>query len=170
MDLNFFILISLLPIVFMFHDFEEIIFMKLFFAKNSEYLQNRFPKLSKQILKMNGISTATFAFGVAEEFVLFSILTYTSLLTENYGWWFGLLAGFTLHIIIHIIQFIVVRKYLPVIITSVLVLPYCIYTILKFYNLLILSVQQMIFYSLIMTIIMGVNLFLVHKLMMKLKL
>jgi len=170
MDLNFFILVSMFPIVFIFHDFEEIIYMKSFLAKNSEYLQTRFPKLSKQLLKMNGISTAAFAFGVAEEFILFSILTYVSLLTSNYGWWFGLLIGFTLHIIIHILQFIVIRKYVPVIITSILVLPYCIYAIVKFGSLQILSVQQMIFYSLIMTVVMGVNLFLVHKLMMKLKL
>jgi hypothetical protein len=119
---------------------------------------------------MNGISTSAFALGVAEEFILFCMVTYASLLTGNYGWWYGLLAGFTLHIIIHIIQFIVVGRYVPVIITSILVLPYCIYTLVRFCNLQILSMQQMIFYALITSMIMGINLFFVHKVILKLKL
>jgi hypothetical protein len=165
-----FILVTLFPLVFMFHDFEEIIFMKSWLVKNSDYLQNRFPSWSKQILKMNGISTSAFALGVAEEFILFCMGTYASLLTGNYGWWFGLLAGFTLHIIIHILQFIIVGRYVPVIVTSILVLPYCIYTLVRFCNLQILSMQQMIFYTLIMSAIMALNLLFVHKLMPKLKL
>jgi hypothetical protein len=62
-----FILVTLFPLIFMFHDFEEIIFMKSWLVKNSDYLQNRFPVFSKQILKLNGISTSAFALGVAEE-------------------------------------------------------------------------------------------------------
>ena len=133
-----FTLITLLPLIFMFHDFEEIIFIKSWILKNDKYLQQRFPKLSKQILKMKNVSTSTFALGVAEEFILFVAITYFSLLTDNYGWWLGLLVAFTLHIFLHITQFIVVKRYVPAITTSILVLPYCLFTLVKFINMNIL--------------------------------
>ena len=92
----------------------------------------------KQILKMKNVSTSTFALGVAEEFILFVAITYFSLLTDNYGWWLGLLVAFTLHIFLHITQFIVVKRYVPAITTSILVLPYCLFTLVKFINMNIL--------------------------------
>ena len=38
---------------------------------------------------------------------------------------------FSIHIVIHIIQWIIYRKYIPTILTSILVLPYCIFGLIK---------------------------------------
>ena len=74
MDLKF--LVSIFPIVFMFHDFEEIIFFKTWLTKNKDLLQKKFPAVSKRILPhINKLSTAAFSLAVAEEFILLSIIT-----------------------------------------------------------------------------------------------
>ncbi|RYM02943.1 HXXEE domain-containing protein [Sporolactobacillus sp. THM7-7] len=44
------VLIWLFPILFMFHDFEEIIFMKSWLIKNKYYLSQRFPRFTKKML------------------------------------------------------------------------------------------------------------------------
>jgi uncharacterized membrane protein YjjP (DUF1212 family) len=45
--------------------------------------------------------------------------------------WYCCLIAFGLHLIVHIIQFLVIRKYIPVIVTSVLCLPYCIWVFIQ---------------------------------------
>jgi len=47
---NYSTIIWLLPIVFMIHDFEEIIFFKSWMNKNKDYLIEKFPKISKHFL------------------------------------------------------------------------------------------------------------------------
>jgi hypothetical protein len=48
--------------------------------------------------------------------------------------WFAVFMGFSIHIVIHIFQWVIYKKYLPVIITSILVLPYYIYGFIFFIN------------------------------------
>jgi len=38
------------PIVFIIHDFEEIIFIQSWISKNRYYLYEKFPKLSKKVI------------------------------------------------------------------------------------------------------------------------
>ena len=48
-----------LLIVFMIHDFEEIIFFKSWINRNKEYLTEKFPKISKRfLLRMGSLSTS----------------------------------------------------------------------------------------------------------------
>lgn len=122
-------LLWLLPIIFMFHDFEEIIMMKAWLGKNADEAASRFPFLSKLLSKQKKLSTAAFALEVAEEFILISIITFFAVEQELHALWTGLLLVFFLHLIMHVGQFVVYRKYVPVIITSILSIPYCIYAL-----------------------------------------
>lgn len=68
---NMKVVIWLFTILFIFHDFEEIIFMQSWISKNRRYLCERFPALSKGLLPhFDNIATSSFAFGAAEEFIL----------------------------------------------------------------------------------------------------
>lgn len=166
MDLNF--LVALLPIAFMLHDFEEIIFFKPWLKKNEDILLSRFPVLSRHILPhFKKISTSGFALAVAEQFVLLSLITYTSIWIESYYVWFAVFMAFSIHLIIHVFQWMVFRKYIPTIITSILILPYCIYTFMEFIKAKILSINEIFIWTIIGITMMLVNLAIAHRLALK---
>ncbi len=143
------ILIALLPVIFMIHDFEEIVMFKPWLNKNREELKRRFPKVENFLSRKNcfNLSTSGFAIAVLHEFVLISLVTFLSLWYNVYYWWFGAFSVYTLHLFVHILQWIVYRKYVPVIITSMLTLPYCIYTFIVFVDVMKISQTQMLFWT-----------------------
>ncbi|MFT3947620.1 MAG: HXXEE domain-containing protein [Agriterribacter sp.] len=163
MDLK--LLVLILPLVFMFHDFEEIIFFKKWFKNNKDNLLRRFPKIATKILPhFENISTASFSLAVAEEFILLSAISVYAVYNEIYLLWYGIFIGFFIHIIIHIIQWIIYRRYIPCIVTSFLVLPYCIYTFVKINEWEIFTVNEQVIWGLLGFIIIVLNLLLAHKL------
>jgi hypothetical protein len=138
------LLIALLPFVFMLHDFEEIIMFKPWLDKNRSEVGRRFPRIDS-ILKKNhdNLSTSAFSVAVLHEFLLISIITYQSLYFGAYQWWFGAFAAFSLHLLFHIGQGVIYGKYVPCIITSILALPYCIYTFIAFLKVTELTTVQL---------------------------
>lgn len=163
---NMKVIIWLFPILFIFHDFEEIIFMQAWISKNRRYLCEKFPKLSKRLLPhFDNITTASFAFGVAEEFMLISIITVISYVMNWYNLWLGLFVAFILHLVVHCFQIVIARKYVPAIVTSIICLPICIYIIAHAVKLF--TLKTIVMYSILGFIIMVVNLCMVHKLMDK---
>lgn len=146
----------------MFHDFEEIIFMRAWISKNKSYLCVRFPVLSKRLLPhFENITTSSFALGVAEEFILISVITIVAYMTHWYVLWIGTFIAFTLHLIIHCVQVIIVRRYIPVIVTSVICLPICIYIIIQVIQ--ITTLKSIILSSILCFIIMIINIGIIHK-------
>lgn len=163
---NMQVIIWLFPILFIFHDFEEIIFMQAWISKNRRYLCERFPKLSKRLLPhFDNITTASFAFGVAEEFMLISIITVISYVMNWYNLWLGLFVAFILHLVVHCFQTVIARKYVPAIVTSIICLPICIYIIGHAVKLF--TLKTIVMYSILGFIIMVANLGMVHKLFSK---
>lgn len=159
---NIQVFIWLFPILFIIHDFEEIIFMRAWISKNKSFLYDRFPTLSKKLLPhFDNMTTSAFALGVAEEFILISIITVVSYMTNWYGLWIGSFISFTLHLLIHCFQALIVRKYIPVIVTSVICLPICIYIIMQIIQ--ISTFNTIILYSILCFIIMVINIGLIHK-------
>ena len=123
-------LMWLLPVVFMLHDFEEIIMMRPWIDRNSVFLHEKFPRLSDRILgHYEKLSTSSFSLAVAEEFIIITAVTF---LAVEHGWysaWAGMLLGFFAHIIVHIIQFLALRRYAPMIITSIPSAIYSVYAV-----------------------------------------
>ena len=58
-------------------------------------------------------STAAFAVGVLEEFILLMAVTVLARTTQNGYLWFGLFMAFTVHFIYHLVSCFVVRNYAP---------------------------------------------------------
>lgn len=121
----------LFPIIFIFHDMEEIVGFGLWLRKNKELLAEKYPAFIKPY---KDFSTEGFALAVFEELflcILFSAMAYFT------GWaairyiWLGAFIGCALHFVIHIGQAIVMRQYIPAVITSVICLPVSIYIIYK---------------------------------------
>ncbi len=142
-------LIAMLPVVFMLHDFEEIIMFKPWLIKNREELKSRFPKFENFLTKRSYFeySTSAFAVAVMNEFALISLVTFCSLYFDVYDWWFAAFMAYSIHLFVHLGQWIIYRKYVPVIVTTVLTFPYCIYTFCVFINSSMMHNGQMLLWT-----------------------
>lgn len=138
--------VVLFPVIFIIHDLEELIMLQSRLSKNRKELKERFPKIERffESRKVFEISTSSFAIAMLYEFLLLSVITFLSLYFENYKWWFSLLIGYSLHLVLHLIQWILFKKYIPMLITSVLTMPYCICAICVFLNAIKLSLQELV--------------------------
>jgi hypothetical protein len=130
MSIDIHTLIWLFPIAFICHDFEEIILGEPWLKKNAEVIKGRSPKrtptvLSKQIGAVLEKSTTELALTVS---LIFGLTLLSAVLAVGYGaYGFFLLASgsFFLHGFMHIGQAILLRRYVPAVITSVvIVIPY----------------------------------------------
>ncbi|NMB87960.1 MAG: HXXEE domain-containing protein [Chloroflexi bacterium] len=120
----------LLPVVFMIHDFEEILMIKVWVGKNRENLNRRFPGLARRLLpNFDRLSTAGLAVIAGEEFVLLAVLTGWCVERQGYALWAGLTLGFLLHLGMHIVQWLVYGGYVPVILTSLPAAVYCLWAL-----------------------------------------
>ena len=119
----------LLPIIFIFHDMEEVVGFGLFFRRNPD-LFKRFPRITKAYRDFTDMGFAA----VYEEFIPFfgiSLLAYYFPGKILYALWFGLFLSLTAHFIVHIGQTIYLRKYIPSFITSIICLPPSILIMIK---------------------------------------
>lgn len=93
--------ILLLPILFIFHDMEEIAGFIWFFKRNT-YLFDRFPKVMNTY---RGMTHTGFALAVYEEFIPFFGVSLWAYYFPNdvlYGLWFGIFMSLAGHFFIHI--------------------------------------------------------------------
>lgn len=145
------LIMILLPIVFMIHEYEEVIMFRCWLGSNRNELKRRFPKF-EQFLAHRGhfnYSTATFAIETAHEFILISLISFCAVWIDAYQWWFAAFAGYSIHLIVHLAQWAIYQKYIPVIITTILTLPYCVYAFVEFVKVSILSPSQMFLWSVV---------------------
>ena len=103
-------ILLLFPIIFMIHEFEEIIMIEKWMNKNRSDFDRRFPRIAQRMNKFMDIDTRNFSIIVAEEFFIVSILTITSVLTNNIIYWYCILTAFSIHLIIHFLQFVIWKK------------------------------------------------------------
>lgn len=157
-------IIWLFPVIFMFHEMEEIIGFRFWLRENKAMLCEKYPKIAKEY---EYHSTEGFALAVFEEYILCLLISAVAVCSGWYGLWFGGFIAYGIHLIIHIGQLIVIRKYIPVLATSLLTLPISVYFIIKSNGYLMYSVSQIIIYSIIGMVVIGSNLKLIHILMNK---
>ncbi|MBL8094373.1 MAG: HXXEE domain-containing protein [Anaerolineales bacterium] len=148
MDLT--LLMASLPVVFMLHDFEEIIMFEPWLRKYRDEVRRRFPPLDR-ILRAHHdrLSTPAFAVAVLHEFVLVAGITFAALALGWQGLWFGAFAAFGLHLLVHIGQWLIFRKYVPCVATSLLALPYCGYVLVRFLGVTAMSAGELLIWTLV---------------------
>jgi len=163
--IDFKIIVWLLPIIFMIHDFEEIIFFKSWIEKNKENLSEKFPKLSKRFIgRFENLSVQAFSVAVAEEFVLLSLVTVLSIVFESYLFWFGIFMGFFIHLLVHLIQWVAFRKYIPAIYTSLISIAYCIFSLNFILKNKLFEINEILIWTFVGFCIVALNLLFAHKL------
>lgn len=161
------IIVWSLPLLFVFHDFEEIICMNHWVRKNEARLTAILPERMLFLVRhMKQTSTAAFSAGVAEEYGIIMLVSMIAYRTDWYYLWLGLFIAFMAHLVVHILQAIAVRGYVPALFTSVLCIPVSLCILMRIGSHFIIS--KAIMYSFLGLAIMIINLIAVHALMEKL--
>ncbi|WP_010271121.1 HXXEE domain-containing protein [Paenibacillus senegalensis] len=145
-------LLWLFPIVFMFHDFEEILTVENWVKTNQEKVLSRVPVFVQNLLsdsfKMNTLHFSKDVFWIYTAIVLSTIL---AVFFSFYYLFLAFLFLFFIHGFTHLGQAAWLRSYTPgVITTPLLVLPYSLYA---YYRLLaeeVISSRDIIISSLLM--------------------
>jgi hypothetical protein len=157
-------LIILLPVMFVLHEFEEIIFFEAWVMKNKKKLHERFPKVAKRILPhFEKLSTAAFTVAVAEEFVAICLITCLAFYFDKYELWLAIFMGFSIHLTGHILQWIAYRSYTLGAVTSLLIMPYCIYTLIAFWQTNVFTFDEIVLLSFAGIALLIVNIVFIHK-------
>ncbi|SKB98772.1 Protein of unknown function with HXXEE motif-containing protein [Lachnospiraceae bacterium] len=115
----------LFPVIFIFHDMEEIVGITDFMQRNRKSIEARFPIAKKMLAVYKNLTTEAFALAVYEEFLVIAVICILAEVTGNefcFGIWYGAFTGFTIHLVIHLLQAVIIRKVFPGAVTSVLCL------------------------------------------------
>lgn len=128
-------LLWLLPVCFMFHDFEEILTIEAWSRKYSSRVSAALPRVMRKMYgSMAGMTTTNFATDVLFVYILIVTVTAAAVFFSFYLLYLAVLAIFLLHVFTHLGQSIYLKLYTPGVITAVLIaLPYSLYA---FYRLL----------------------------------
>jgi hypothetical protein len=121
-------LIWLFPIIFVFHDLEEIIMVEKWIKKNSDVIYEKLPrKIADRVIKHFSMSTAQFSVAVLVIFLFVSSSTYMASQYIHQGPFANIyfFVAFTLiffiHVFTHIGQSIFFRSITPGVITSIVI-------------------------------------------------
>ena len=128
----------MLPILFILHDFEEMIVMPLWKIRHHQKLAT----FKKQFFGSVTQGSA-FAVGVLEEFIILLFISGFCQLTHNSLLYLSFVVAYTSHFIIHYIMCLQFRGYVPGVVTVTLELPmvlmiifhYCLLTFLCYQSL-----------------------------------
>lgn len=118
-----------LPILFVVHDTEEVIIQHRWMLLHHDVLTKRFPQLRNILDHLSILNTRAFAIAALEEQVVILLVTSYVLMQGAFASeiWVCIFMAFAIHLFIHIAQAVLVKGYVPGLITSVLLLPYAIY-------------------------------------------
>ncbi|MDO4462147.1 MAG: HXXEE domain-containing protein [Bacteroidia bacterium] len=150
------------PLAFIIHDLEEMLFQHRWLVAHRESLSRRFPRMRFVIEHLSGLSTKAFAVAVLEELVVLLLATAYVLVGGRYAVeiWSALFIAFSVHLLVHLGQGLLVSGYVPGVITSILMLPFGGYGDHSIW--LVMSGWEMLMWGVIGVVVMVVNLRFAH--------
>jgi hypothetical protein len=149
--MNIQILMMMFPVVFMFHDFEELCFLESWLQKNADYLRNTV--LGKNWLRLEGYSTSALGITILLMFLFVSATSIVSVIFNLYVLFAAAMIIFTVHNLVHIIQSILLRRYIPAMGSSIITLPYSLYVLHTMNRLHILAGRDTVISSVLFGIL-----------------
>ena len=152
------------PLAFIIHEAEEIAVQKRWMSTHRDTLDKKFPKLRPLTAHLAKLGTKAFAAAAAEELLI--VLAVTALVLIQYEFcmqiWSAIFIAFSLHHILHILQAVAVRGYVPGLVSTVVLLPYSAYGLYSIY--LAMSLWEMLAWGTAGLVFMALNLMFAHKL------
>lgn len=153
----------MLPILFILHDFEEMIFMPLWKKRHHQKLLT----FKKQFFGSVTQGSA-FAVGVLEEFIILVFISGFCQITHNSLLYLSFVIAYTAHFIIHYIMCLQFRGYVPGVVTGTLELPMVLMIISHYWpsEISLLSVTAYLFVAMALAY---TNLKVMHQIMPKIQ-
>ena len=152
------------PLAFIIHEAEEIAVQKRWMSRHHDLLKQKFPRLKPLTGHLSKLGTKAFAVAAAEELLI--VLAVTALVLIQYEFcmqiWSAIFIAFSLHHIVHILQAVAVRGYVPGLVSTVVLLPYSAYGLYSIH--LAMSLWEMLAWGAAGLVFMAVNLMFAHKL------
>ena len=152
------VLYILFILAFIVHDGEEIAVQHKWVVAHGDVLSARFPMLRHLFSYLRQLNTKAFAIAALEELVLLIVVTVYALIGGPYviDLWSAIFIAFAIHLIVHILQAIVIRGYVPAL------------SYLGMQNICnTFNVSQLLLYGVIGVVMMMANLAFAHWLGMK---
>ena len=118
MDLHSFFL--LFPSIFMLHELEEILLFPRFMERNPQ-LQRRLLSGAFTPFRINAI--------IYQEFILLLIILGLSIYFESFDFYLTIIIAYIYHVIGHVFQSILLRQYIPGVLSGIITAGYCTYQI-----------------------------------------
>lgn len=158
-------LLWLFPAVFVLHEAEEVLFLPSWLQRHREWLLHCFPRGFSRLLPFfDGISRTTFAGIAAEEFVLVLGVTALAAWADVCYPWLALFLAFGVHLVVHLLQGLLIRRYVPVVATSLIGLLYCGWGLRTLLQLGMFSLREYVLCAVAGCLIAGANLLAMHAL------
>ena len=155
-------------LAFIVHDGEEIAMEHKWVMSHGDAVCARFPMLRRLFNHLRRLSTKAFAIAVMEELAVLIVITVYALFGGPYAaeLWSAAFIAFSIHLVVHVVQSIIVRGYVPGLVTSILLLPLSYFGMKSLCN--IFTPSQLLLYGVIGVAIMLPNLAFAHWIGMKL--
>lgn len=164
------VLLWLFPVVFVLHEAEETAFLPSWLHRRGERLSQRFPHLSSRLLPyIAGVSRRTFACIAAEELLLVAVATLWASATSFLYPWLALFLAFGVHLVGHLLQILMIRRYVPVVASSLIGLLYCGWGLRTLLERGLFSLREYVFCAAAGCLIAGANLLAMHVLVAALR-
>lgn len=143
----------LFPILFMTHEMEEIIFLPRFVERL------KWNNSNKVIEKIPLITSFQFTIIVIEQLILIILLSFYCYMNNNISLYIALIIVYIVHILIHYIQAIVIKKIIPGFYMGTLSSIVLAYLLIK----IEVDLKELVGYILIILLIAIFNLLIMHK-------
>ena len=153
----------MLPILFILHDFEEIIFMPLWKTRHHQKLETFRKPFFGSVTQ-----GSAFAVGVFEEFIILVFISGFCQITHNSLLYLSFVIAYTAHFIIHYIMCLQFRGYVPGVVTVTLEWP-MVLMIISHYWTSDISLLSVVVYLLLAMVIAFTNLKIMHLIMPKIQ-
>ena len=154
-------------LAFIVHDGEEVAVQHKWVMSHGDALCAKHPMLRHLFNYIRKLNTKAFAIAALEELVLLIAITVYALIGGPYAveLWSAIFMAFSIHLIVHVIQAIVVRGYVPGLVSSILLLPFSYHGMQRICNTF--NASQLLLYGMIGVVMMLSNLAFAHWLGMK---
>lgn len=154
-----------LPLAFLFHDIEEIAKRKRWARVNVDRIGGMFPNVRPMLVHLRDMSHRRFCIIVAEELLLISIAVLCAIYGPFMAPLFALTWGFCIHFLVHVVQAMAIRGYVPGLATTILLMPYLGIAVTDMLQQF--SWQQNLLYAVLGTIVIIINLLMMHVIVRK---
>ena len=148
-------------LIFILHECEAIFTFRRWIRRNGADLSHRFPFTQRFVLHAKKLSTTGFALIAAEEFFLLVGATLVSNQWDVAAVWLSLFLAFSFHLVVHVVQCLTVRRYIPGIVSALIAIPFCTIVITRTTD--VYSTGTILLYTAAGSVVAGTNLILLHR-------